>query len=226
MLAATLRRYRGNRAFHDLQQRLLHAFTRHVPRDRRVVGLARDLVDLVDIDDAALCALDIVIGRLQKLQDDVLDILADIAGFGKGGGIRHREGNIKHPRQRLRQQRLAASGRADKKDVRLRNLHIAGLAGIREALVMIVNGNGQNPLRARLADHIFVEDTIDIGRRRHAVMSLRKRGLVLLADDVHAKFDAFIADEHGRSGDQFPDFVLALSAERTEQRALITLFGL
>ena len=57
-------------------------------------------------------------------------------------------------------------------------------------------------------------------------MSLRKRGLVLLADDVHAKLDAFIADEYGRSGDQFPNFMLALSAERTEQRALIPVFGL
>jgi len=35
-----------------LQQRLLHAFAGHVPGDRGVVGLARDLVDLVDIDDA------------------------------------------------------------------------------------------------------------------------------------------------------------------------------
>src|SRR5882672_6553933 len=52
MLAATLRRNRVHRAFHDLQQRLLHALTRHVTGDRRVVGLAADLVDFVDIDDA------------------------------------------------------------------------------------------------------------------------------------------------------------------------------
>jgi hypothetical protein len=48
-----------------------------------VVGLAADLVDLVDVDDAALRALDIVVGGLQQLQDDVLDILADVAGFGQ-----------------------------------------------------------------------------------------------------------------------------------------------
>jgi hypothetical protein len=54
MLAAALRRHVGDRAFHDLQQRLLHALARHVAGDRRVVGLAADLVDLVDVDDAAL----------------------------------------------------------------------------------------------------------------------------------------------------------------------------
>jgi len=37
MLAATLRRHRSNRAFHYLQQRLLHALARDIPRDRWVV---------------------------------------------------------------------------------------------------------------------------------------------------------------------------------------------
>jgi hypothetical protein len=65
MLAAALRRNAGDRAFHDLQQRLLHALARHVAGDRGVVGLAGDLVDFVDIDDAALRAFDVVFGRLQ-----------------------------------------------------------------------------------------------------------------------------------------------------------------
>jgi hypothetical protein len=63
MLAPALRRHRGHGAFHDLQQRLLHALARHVAGDRGVVGLAADLVDLVDVDDAALRALDVVVGR-------------------------------------------------------------------------------------------------------------------------------------------------------------------
>ena len=54
MLAAALRRHVGDRPLEDLQQRLLHALAGDVARDRRVVGLARDLVDLVDVDDAAL----------------------------------------------------------------------------------------------------------------------------------------------------------------------------
>ena len=53
MLASALRRNVGDRAFEDLQQRLLHAFAGDVARDRRVLVLAADLVDFVDVDDAA-----------------------------------------------------------------------------------------------------------------------------------------------------------------------------
>src|SRR5262249_22828484 len=60
MLSSALRRYRGDGPFHDLEQGLLYALTRNIPRDGGVVGLAADFVDLVDIDDAALRALDIV----------------------------------------------------------------------------------------------------------------------------------------------------------------------
>ena len=119
---------RGDRAFHDLEQSLLHALARHVAGDRRVVGLAADLVDFVDIDDAALRPLDIVVGVLQQLEDDVLDVLADIARFGQRRGIGHREGHVEDARQRLRQQRLAAARGADQQDVRFREFDVAVLA--------------------------------------------------------------------------------------------------
>ena len=45
----------------------LHALTRNVAGDRRVLALARDLVDLVDVDDPGLGALDIVVGGLNQL---------------------------------------------------------------------------------------------------------------------------------------------------------------
>src|SRR3546814_7250884 len=66
MLAAALRRNRGNRALHHLEQRLLDALARYIARDRGIFGLAADLVDLVDIDDPALCPLDVVIRRLEQ----------------------------------------------------------------------------------------------------------------------------------------------------------------
>ena len=122
---------RGDRAFHDLEQRLLHALARNVAGDRGVVGLAADLVDLVDIDDAALRALDIIVGRLQQLEDDVLDVLADIARFGERGGVGHGEGHVEDARQGLGEQRLAAAGGADQQDVRLGELDVAVLAASR-----------------------------------------------------------------------------------------------
>ena len=78
MLAPALGRHVGRRAFEDLKQRLLHALTRDVARDRRVLVLAADLVDLVDVDDALLALLDVAAGGLQQLEDDVLDVLADV----------------------------------------------------------------------------------------------------------------------------------------------------
>ena len=124
MLAAALRRYRGNRAFDQLQKRLLHALAGHVTRNRRVVRLARDLVDLVDVDDAGLRLVDVVVALLQQLLNDVLDVLTNIARFGQRRRIGDRERHVEQAGQRLGQQRLAAAGRADQKNVALRELDV------------------------------------------------------------------------------------------------------
>src|SRR2546422_7311846 len=50
VLPPALGRHVGHRALEDLEQGLLDALARDVPCDRGVLGLARDLVDLVDID--------------------------------------------------------------------------------------------------------------------------------------------------------------------------------
>ena len=199
MLAAALRRHGGDRAFHDLEQGLLHAFARHVAGDGRIVGLAADLVDFVDIDDAALGPLDIVVGGLQQLEDDVLDVFADITGFGQGGGVGHGEGHVQDARQGLGQQGLAAAGGADQHDVGLGQLDIAVLAGRIDALVVVVDGDREHLLGVALADDIIVQHLEDLLRGRHALLGLHEGGLVLLPDDLHAEFDAFVADEHGRA---------------------------
>jgi hypothetical protein len=36
------------------------------------------------------------------------------------------------------------------------------------------------------------------------------------ADNVHAQFDAFVADKYGRTGDELAHLVLALAAERAK----------
>src|SRR5450755_1554462 len=61
MFPPTFGRHIGDRAFDDLQKRLLDALTRYVTGDRGVVALPADLVDFVDVDDAALRALDVMI---------------------------------------------------------------------------------------------------------------------------------------------------------------------
>ena len=86
--------------------------------------LRADLVDLVDVDDAALRPLDVVVAVLQQLLDDVLDVLADVAGFGQRGRVGDHERHVEQPRQRLRQQRLARAGGADQQDVALGELDL------------------------------------------------------------------------------------------------------
>jgi hypothetical protein len=51
-----------------------------------------------------------------------------------------------------------------------------------------------------LPDHIVIKDLAYLGRAGNAVIGFNKAALVLLADDVHAQFDAFIADEYSRAG--------------------------
>ena len=107
MLAPALRRHIRDRAFQYLQQRLLHAFARNVARDRRILVLAANLVDLVDVDDPTLCPRHITFGSLQQLQDDVLDIFAHVSGFSQCGCVHDGEWHIQHLCQGLRQQRFA-----------------------------------------------------------------------------------------------------------------------
>ena len=133
VLAPALRRHRRRGALEDLEQRLLHALARDVAGDRRVLALAGDLVDLVDVDDPGLGLLDVVVGGLDQLEEDVLDVLADVAGLGEGGGVGDGEGHVEHAGQRLGQQRLAAAGGAEQQDVGLGQLDVVAVGRRRTA---------------------------------------------------------------------------------------------
>ena len=176
VLAAALRRHVGDRAFEDLQQRLLDAFARHVARDRRVLVLAADLVDLVDVDDALLALLDVAAGRLQQLEDDVLDVLADVAGLGQRRRVDDGEGDRQELGERLREQRLAGAGRADQQDVRLGQLDVVAAARLLldlDPLVVVVDRDGELLLGPFLADDVLVEELLDFLRGRAATSACR-----------------------------------------------------
>ena len=128
VLAPALRRHRRDRALDQLQERLLDALAGDVARDGRVVALPGNLVDLVDVDDAPLRLLDVVVALLQELLDDVLDVLADVARLGQRGRVGDHERHVEEPRERLREQRLAGPRGADQQDVALRELDLVVLA--------------------------------------------------------------------------------------------------
>ena len=214
VLAPTLRRHRGGGALQDLEQRLLHAFARHVAGDRRVLALAGDLVDLVDVDDPCLGLFDVVVGRLDQLEENVLDVLADVASLGERGGIGDGEGNVEHARQCLREVGLAAAGGADQQDVRLGQLDLGVVVAARlHALVMAVDGDRQDLLGVLLADHIVVQELVDLFGFGQLVEPHLGGISQLLLDDVVAQFDALIADVDTRSRNELANLLLRLTAE-------------
>src|SRR5829696_3574028 len=218
MLAAALRRHGGRGPLEDLQQRLLDPLARHVARDRRVVGLAGDLVDLVDVDDPRLGLLDVVVGRLDELEEDVLDVLADVAGLGQRRRVGDREGDVEDARERLGQQRLAAAGGPEQQDVGLLQLdvRVVGLHHL-DALVVVVDRDRERALGLLLPDDVLVEDVVDLPRLGQVLDVEARRGGQLLIDDLVAEVDALVADVHAGAGDQLLDLPLRLAAEGAEE---------
>src|SRR3954467_11110762 len=224
VLPPALGRNVGDGPLDDLQESLLHALAGDVARDRRVLALARDLVDLVDVDDALLRPLDVVVGGLQEVDDDVLHVRADVPGLGQAGGVGDGEGNVEDARQRLRQQRLAAPGGAEQQDVALLQLDVVHRDLALDALVVVVDGDAEDLLRPLLPHHVLVEDGLDLGGPRDAQLLVSRLLLVdLLRDDVVAQPDALVADVDRRPCDQLLDLLLRLSAEGAAEGVVFAL---
>jgi hypothetical protein len=98
----------------------------------------------------------------QQVDDDVLDVFADVAGLGERRRVGDGEGHLEDARERLRQQRLARARRADEQDVALLELDVVGVGGGVDALVVVVDGDAEDLLRALLADDVLVEDGLDL----------------------------------------------------------------
>ncbi len=99
-----------------------------------------DLVDFVDVDDAALGLLLVIARSLIELEDDVLHILADVAGLGQSGGIGDGKRNRKQLCHCLCQQSLAGTSGTDENDIGLLELHLAaGVLREVDPLVVVVD---------------------------------------------------------------------------------------
>ena len=86
---------------------------------------------------------------------------------------------------------------------------------------MVVDGHREDLLGRLLADHVLVEDGLDLVGLRELVAAALGALVELLADDVVAELDALVADEHGRAGNELAHFVLTLAAERTVQQLAV-----
>ena len=78
VLPAALRGDGGNGAFKNFQQSLLNTLARYIACNGRVFALAGNFIDFIDVYNAFLCALNIIVAGLQKLEQNVFNILAEI----------------------------------------------------------------------------------------------------------------------------------------------------
>ena len=200
MLSPPLRRHVGDRSLEQLEQGLLHPFARHVAGDRDVLAGLADLVDFIDVNDALLGGGDVVVGRHHELEDQVLDVLAHVAGLGQGGGVADGERNVQPAGQGLGQGRLAAAGRADQENIALGNLDVLELGfgdlAAEHALVVIDDRDGQRLLHPLLADDVLVQVGHELAGRRQFL----EPGILplMLLEEAFTHPDAMGADVRDR----------------------------
>ncbi len=229
VLASALRRHGCDGSFEDLQQGLLHTFAGDIPGDGGVLALARNLVDFVDVDDALFGLFDVVVRRLNELEEDVLHVLTHVAGLGERGGIGNGERNVQPPRQGLGEVGFATARGADQQDVGLGDFDVVMVAAVSEAaalrcvagldpLVVVVDGDGEGPLGGFLANDVFLQEVEDFAGLGQFEASQIGDFRELFLNDLVAEFNAFVADVDTGPGNELPYLLLALSAERTLQQ--------
>ncbi len=222
MFAPALRRHIGHRPFQNLQQRLLYALTGDIAGNRRVLVLAANLIDLVDVNNSLLALLHVSVGGLQQLQDDILDVFPDVSGFGQGGGVDNREGNLQDFRQGLRHQRFAGTRRANEENIGLLQFDIRIAQPVHvDAFAMVVNGHRQFLLGGLLPDHVLIQKFFYFQWFGDFIRSSRGGVYFVVLEDRVADGDTLVtnvgAGVVARRGDELSDYVLALMAKRTSQ---------
>ena len=150
---------------------MLDAFAGDVASDTDVVCLAADLIDFVDINNAHLAALDVMVGILKEAEDNILHVFADIARFGDGGGVSNGEGDIQYLCEGAGEEGFSRAGGAEEKDVALLDLDIGQGVEINrawgwlgESLVVVMDGHGQHLLGGILTNDVLVEEFLDLAR--------------------------------------------------------------
>ena len=76
-------------------------------------GLAGDLVDFVDEDDAVFRELDVAVGGFDEVAHEIFDVGADVAGLGEFGGVCFYEGHADEARGVFHEVGFSDAGRAE-----------------------------------------------------------------------------------------------------------------
>src|SRR6185437_9160839 len=110
---------------------------------------------------------------------------------------------------------LARTCGADEQDVGLVELYLVVLYGrCVDTLVVVVHRDRQRFLGLFLTDDVLVQDVLDFLRRGNLRDRIGYLALFILLQNLVAESDALVADVDRWPGDEFPDRVLGLAAER------------
>ena len=158
------------------QHSLLHSLT----TDISLIGILflRDLIDLINENNAMFCTLHIIVCRRQQLGNNTLYIITDISGFCKRRCISDSKRYIKKFRECLYKIGLTASGRSDHQHVGLLDFDLIHSVR-RHTLIMIVNSHRHYFLSLVLTDHILVKSFFDFMWSRN-VLKIQNRLLLFL----------------------------------------------
>jgi hypothetical protein len=100
------------------------------------------------------------------------------------------------------------------------NFHIGTSFAKFDALVVLVDGNRQALLGFVLSDYILIKKTLDLTGLGHRWAGGNGFCLLIVGNDLIADVNAFITDVDGGTGNQFLNFILRLTTERTAQRVV------
>ncbi len=148
--------------FHRFEKTALNAGAGHIGAE--VLAAAGDFVDFVDVNDAILGQIGIVIGLPHQVPHEVFDVSADITGLTELGGIALDERNPDFLGDQLDNVRLADTGWAKHQDIvfNAADHHAVGIGrstlGAFDAVEMGANFCGQNGLGPILLDDVLIEE--------------------------------------------------------------------
>ena len=205
-------------AFEDFQKGLLNALAGNVAVD---AGFAGDFVDFVDINNPALGGRNIAVGGLDKGEQNVLNVFADVTRLGEGIGVDDSQRDIEEAGEGLSEEGFAGAGGTNHEDIGF--LKFNGVAGfafrLPDTLVVIVNGDGESFFGLVLPDNVLVERGEDFFRFRQAGGVGRAEAASFGIDNLVAKANAVIADIGAVALNKAVDLQIGFAAERAPESA-------
>ncbi len=151
---------------HEFEEGGLDAAAGDVAPDHAAFGC--EFIDFINVDDAVFGEGDVAIGFLDEFADEVIDISADVSGFGEFGGVGFDKGNADEFGDVFDEVGFPNAGGTDDDDVLFLQLEAFAVFVMRferfHVVVVVTDGDGEGFLGFILANDVAVEVRFDITR--------------------------------------------------------------